>query len=661
LPYYINPIHSGLDFVGSEGDGYSIFLRWNQAFPFNKLYAIAYHIYFSTIEDNVFSEGIKYISVDGSLQVDIFDLVPGQLYHFAVRAVEYDPNLFDIDQLMTTFNGLKVYPESVLRQNISATDTIIPLLSTETFPSFGDIQIGVELINYLSNDTVNNNLIVAGGTSPQTAHFVIQTGGLLYLVGSSNVGQGTINNLTIVNSNAPSETWTIKCVSVQRDPMNNPIPTTANFAAIGSVSGSPLDQHGNPTIWIADGVNLSNGIISFSISETSPPFREGDYFTAQVIGATAGINGRGFNGTSARPHNTDGYDGYFTWSTMITYLLGSEETNSVIFPCQSRFEFPNYAFTIPDGYRQVTKDILTTDLSASDAFNVGFSPYDFAGYHRTDPVLLLNGTCVGSYIGGELYCADGYDGVGRQLRGLSVQEQNNQRQEVLLSLDGEPCCLVRRQTTGIVCDCYLASSEYPDDRCPRCYGQKFVLGYEQYFNPRRSDGRIMVRFGPANDDLKPYEPGWESELIADCWTLTVPTVKDRDFLVRFDQDDNEEYRYEILSVDRNRTLFRLEGVQKFRAQRVRKFDPIYQVRVFRNTQYLPQTLNTSISGTTGIPLHSHTIVVNENITSLSQINQTTGISFGHNHSIVNGVIDPIVLGHTHTIILPPFVSPLVFE
>ena len=318
--------------------------------------------------------------------------------------------------------------------------------------------------------------------------------------------------------------------------------------------------------------------------------------------------------------------------------------------CQSRFEYPNFAFTLVDGYHQVLKDILNTDLSASDAENIDFPVYDYAGYHRTDPVQLLNGTCVGSYIGGEMGCIDGYGNI-NFLRGLSLQDQNNQRQEVLLNVTGRPAVLIKRVHTGITCACYLASSEYPDDRCPLCYGTKFVFGYEQFFNPRRSDGRILVRTSPADDGVTVQEAGEESELNLDLWTLTVPTIHQRDIIILFDIDDNEEFRYEVGKVTRNNTIIGMEGGQKFKGMRIRKTDPAYQIRVFRNTAMFPSKLNTSIGFTTGIPPHSHEIVINEGILMTNQINQTTSVVQGHNHPIINGAV-MTVLGHTHNIILP---------
>jgi hypothetical protein len=654
-PYYINTVHTGIGLVSSYGDGYSINVRWNKAYPNIKTNGIAYNLYYSTDQNTVFYEGPKFVSINNELHANVLDLIPGQLYHFAVRAVEYNPELVNPSQLIEAYEGLRFYPESVLTENISATDLIVPLLSTETFPSYGVIQAGIELINYLANDTINNNLIVAGGPAPVDARFAIQPDGYYYQPGT-NTGDGIISNLALLNSNAPAETWTIKCIFVQRNNFGQSIPGTAKFETIGSVSGNVIDGYGNYLVWDVYNTVLSNGIISFSIQEETPAFIPGDTFTIQVIGAIAGMNGRGFENTIATEHLTDGYDGYVQWSPYIRYALGSEEFNTIVFPCQNRFDIRHDQLTITSGYHQVTEDYLTTNLSASDAFNQDFAPFDYAGWRRTDPVELLSGACVGSYFGGEQFCADGYSGVGRMLRGLSFQQRNNQRQEYLLSLTGEPVCLIKRMWTGITCDCYLPSSEYPDDRCSKCFGSKFVVGWEQFFDPRRSDGRIMVRFSPADDDLKPYEGGLESELTSDVWTLTVPTVKDRDFIVRFDQDNNEEYRYEILSVNRNRTLTQLEGAQKFKVQRVRKFDPIYTVPVFRNTQYFPSQIITTPGDTIGIPAHTHTLQINEDITSITQINQLTSISFGHTHDVYGGVVQER-LHHTHQIILPPPIIP----
>jgi intein/homing endonuclease len=1077
MVFYPNPVNVGLDAVRSLGDGHTITIRWFRALPKAKTNKIAYNIYYATVKENVFTEGRKFVSIDDAVETNITDLTPGQEYFFSVRPIEYDPLLYNLSLLPIAHDNLRFYPQSLLRQDISATDLSIPLLDVDGFPNTGVIKIGPELILYTAIDTLNKNLIVAGGTSSQNAKLVDQGGGNFYLPLGTNIGMGQINGLILLNPNAPTETWTIRCIWVQRDGLNNPIAGTAKFIAIGSISGDVLDGYGEPFVWIADDQVISNGILSFSISETSPAFREGDGFTVKVAGAIVGSNGRGFDNSKISLHTVSGFDGYFYWDpTVVLWTDEEEELFDRIFACQSRFEYPNYAFNLIDGYHQVPKDLLSSDLDAADAANVTFPMFDFSGFHRTDPVQLLNGTCVGSYIGGEQGCIDGY-GNFNILRGLSVQDQNTQRQDVLLSVTGRPVVLVKRVQTGITCACYLASSEYPDDRCPKCFvpgtlvrtknglkpietikigdlvltmdgtyqpvvrifenpfdgmlqsitttttaepilatpehpflvlrgshqekndcgpnsnckayiargdhhnyggsidilpsgkyharittldhvrkvlgtfdteelalfaideyknanfkrghtlewedaknivdgdwlvskwsnevhdidsvqvpsqfrkhtklgkqrlgtnefivdedfmwmigmylaegshskrtinfslheketeyagrlvkyfsqygyhpviykskiskgitvnvhstalarwfpdwlgtkcynkhvpeelmnlpkektwalingvydgdgfereheimqtsrelalqlvellhrvgeqpllrsvknkrltpkgnqrkiayavnwaedtathhnrkgrwdlrgealtkirkvdeqyysgpvynlevsgnhtyvvqnivvhnchGTKFVVGYEQYFNPRRSDGRILVRPGPTAENLRMREAGLESEFPVDFWTLTVPTIKTRDFLVEFDQDDNETFRYEISDVIRNDTILGLDAAQHLKTFRVRKFDPIYQVPVFRNTAMFPMIINTGIGFTTGIPPHTHTIHRNE--TDPSKWSQLTSLSQGHNHDVLynsnTGQLTVIeVLGHTHQIII----------
>lgn len=132
--------------------------------------------------------------------------------------------------------------------------------------------------------------IANGRIELQTA-YLVDLGGKFYTTGATNVGLGNLDGYdgpALVDLNAPSETWTIKCISVQRSGIGVPIQETAKFLAFGSVSGVKLDANGNPILWLSNGQQVSNGIIEFAINETQStgtsisPFREGDYFTLQV-------------------------------------------------------------------------------------------------------------------------------------------------------------------------------------------------------------------------------------------------------------------------------------------------------------------------------------------------------------------------------------------
>jgi len=362
---------------------------------------------------------------------------------------------------------------------------------------------------------------------------------------------------------------------------------------------------------------------------------------------------RGFYGTDPRLHTIDGYDGYRTYDNpFVRFFSGFDDLNIGVQLEENKFDYPNYARTDADGYR-VRKDILTTDLSSTDADQEGFPAFDFAGWYRNDPRDILDGKCVGSYFGGEYNCADGYGGIGRRVRGYSVDDVNNMREKVLLQNTGEPVVLVRRLWKGITCSCVNSSRETPEYRCACCFGTGLVTGYEQFYNPRRSDGRILVRFDPAVENFTRNEPGLENEYKPNSWTLSIPSIKDGDFLIRFNKDGTEEFRYEVLDVTRNKIVENNYGRQQLSLTRVRKTDPIYMWRSIRDTSTMPQELMTTLGmvpGPGGIPPHTHTIVINENIVSLVQINQTTSVDQDHNHPIENGVVIP-VLGHQHLIIL----------
>lgn len=58
---------------------------------------------------------------------------------------------------------------------------------------------------------------------------------------------------------------------------------------------------------------------------------------------------------------------------------------------------------------------------------------------------------------------------------------NNQRQEIALEINNDRFVLLRRMTTGITCACYLNTSEYQDDRCPKCFRYKICAGLYSIF------------------------------------------------------------------------------------------------------------------------------------------------------------------------------------
>jgi hypothetical protein len=359
IPQYLPSVQRGLKTVNSLGDGYTMSIFWQQAFPDNNNLQIAYNIYFSTRRESIFTEGPKFLSLNTTGRfASVQDFTPGDMFYFAVRAMEYDLTWFNPALLPDGdgYNsGLKIYPESMLLNDITDSDMLVPIEDINIFPAYGVVVIGSELIRYISKDIPANNLIVGE---------------------------------------------------------------------------------------------------------------------------------RGFLGTVPRLHTVDGYDGVKYYDNPLAhFFIGFEDGNNFVNQEQSVFNDPNFARTNTDGYKERLEDLLTTDLGASDADRVDFPAYDYVGWHRTNPADLFNGMCLDTYMGGEHFCADGYHGVGNQIRNMSLAQQSDRRQEMLLDLTGEPVVLVRRLWKGVVCSCYEINKEHPEPRCHVCFVPGTLVKTELGYRP----------------------------------------------------------------------------------------------------------------------------------------------------------------------------------
>jgi vacuolar-type H+-ATPase subunit F/Vma7 len=113
---------------------------------------------------------------------------------------------------------------------------------------------------------------------------ITDQGGSQYFTSSTNTGDGYLSTPTLSDTNAPAETWTIRCISVLRDSYGAAIRGQATFTAKGSVSGSLADEYGQTYTWRSDGTTIDNGILSFAVFNISPntPFEIGDRFTVLI-------------------------------------------------------------------------------------------------------------------------------------------------------------------------------------------------------------------------------------------------------------------------------------------------------------------------------------------------------------------------------------------
>lgn len=101
---------------------------------------------------------------------------------------------------------------------------------------------------------------------------IADQGGKLYSLSTLNVGSGKLATpegrvLTqVLDTSAPAERWTLRCVSVVKDSSGAPIPGRATFSATGSKSGTVYDSSGNAILFHSSYFSSSTGFISGSAS-----------------------------------------------------------------------------------------------------------------------------------------------------------------------------------------------------------------------------------------------------------------------------------------------------------------------------------------------------------------------------------------------------------
>lgn len=118
-------------------------------------------------------------------------------------------------------------------------------------------------------------LVAEGSTSTTSVYYASR-------VGNVGTGNPVLTSASLVSTSAPAETWTVRCTATVKDGSGDEISGQATFSVSGSVSGVIKDAAGDPIRWKSDGVVVSNGILSFSITEGTVPFAVGDRFTITV-------------------------------------------------------------------------------------------------------------------------------------------------------------------------------------------------------------------------------------------------------------------------------------------------------------------------------------------------------------------------------------------
>lgn len=245
-----------------------------------------------------------------------------------------------------------------------------------------------------------------------------------------------------------------------------------------------------------------------------------------------------------------------------------------------------------DGYRSVLDDIVTEDHSDFEEENKDFSTFPYCGYRAPNYVKLHQQDQCGTYHGGRQMRVIAGVNDGKPVMvggGVNIFEAAQQRNEVILGLTSEPFVLLRRKTTGKKCRRLSIHTEHPHSRCGLCYGTTFDGGYDRIVNDRQirpgeanANGFVPIRISPYDNDLElTQDRGLAQTDMLDGWTIAVPIIKDRDILIRYIFDESaglyvEEFRYEVLKVQRNKLLFGKDGGQKMSLKKLDHQKEVYK-------------------------------------------------------------------------------------
>jgi hypothetical protein len=254
--------------------------------------------------------------------------------------------------------------------------------------------------------------------------------------------------------------------------------------------------------------------------------------------------------------------------------------------------FQNLYLQDDDGYRHIpvadfneNHDNVVVDAAAAD-------PYNYCGLRNNDPSQFLGGAyCAPSTVHG----TGSYHGNSMlgQAGGIDIFEGNLARQELLLGVTGEPFVLLRRKWTGKTCPRTSHRNEHPDGRCGLCFSTSFEGGYDRFINTRlirpsetNPNGFVQMRVTPYADEVDLIDTrGFSLEKTdISAWLPAIPTVRDRDILIRYTFDFEaqaytEEFRYEVLTVRRNKINLGKDGAQHITMKRLNVTEEIYKFPV----------------------------------------------------------------------------------
>ncbi len=315
---------------------------------------------------------------------------------------------------------------------------------------------------------------------------------------------------------------------------------------------------------------VGSGAIAISVTTTIGYASTGGYVTVGTeIMRYSGITnttfiiaptGRGLFGSFIQNNHNVG--------ELVRMYYGNHDDNSIIDKNVVLWEPPYDP-------KRMRPDLITTDFTLEDGYNASFEGFDYCGYHNQYPDLLFTDKQCNTYVGGD------YNGS----LGLYLTERQMAVEEQLLSVTGEAVVLLRRIWQGETCICRTSRKDSSMVRsCAICFGTGFKKGFIQYLNPRENSMRILLHFSPNDEDIgMGAQSGWQQNFKPNAWTLNVPSIKDRDLIVRFDYENKNQINwiYIVNNVSRGETIFGSATRQKLNLSRLDRTDVVYQFKFIK--------------------------------------------------------------------------------
>jgi len=142
----------------------------------------------------------------------------------------------------------------------------------------------------------------------------------------------------------------------------------------------------------------------------------------------------------------------------------------------------------------------------------------------------------------------------------------------VLETMGERAILLRKLTSGLMCECRADEAREPDPRCPQCYGVGWEGGYTPFYP-------FLINFQLAGERHQQTEMAILTDQQPRAWTTIVPELQNGDIVVRLHGQLLD--RFEVTNPSRSVRdgVAAIPTIQEFNVRLHTQGHPIYKFPV----------------------------------------------------------------------------------